>query len=86
LNKGRCDEMTSEFELYVQQQLSAIMKRLDEMESKMDRIFASGQIKQDSSRTSSTEVNRISQVVQAKLSNALARKRAKAVNEMNENL
>ena len=78
--------MTSEFELYVQQQLSAIMKRLDEMESKMDRIFASGQIKQDSSRTSSTEVNRISQVVQAKLSNALARKRAKAVNEMNENL
>jgi len=75
--------MTRETELIIRQQLSAIIKRLDEMECKIDRIGLHVQLKQnDCMRT--TEVDRI-KVVQEKISEALVRERAKAVAEMNEN-
>lgn len=75
--------MTSEFEVIIQQQLSTIMKRLDDIECKIDKVLLSEKLKLDDS-TPSTESNQISQVVRSKLSKALVRKRAKAVIEMNE--
>lgn len=75
--------MINEGELFVRQQLLAIIKRLDEMDCKIDKILMSEQLMQESC-TTTTDVNQISQVVRARLSKALARKRAKAVSEMNE--
>lgn len=75
--------MTHEAELIIQQQLSSIISRLDEIEYKIDRISLHVQLKQDDCMPV-TEEDRF-KVVQEKLSEALVRERAKAVAEMNEN-
>lgn len=74
--------MTPETELILHQQLSAIIKRLDELEAKIDKILLSEHPTQDGCTT--TEVNQISQGLREKLSNALVRKRAHAAAVMHE--
>ncbi len=76
--------MTSETELILLQQLSAIMQRLDNIECKIDKILMSGQLQQDGCTT--TEADQISQDVREKLTNALVRKRAKAAARLNEKI
>ncbi|MDD2732908.1 MAG: hypothetical protein PHF56_03125 [Desulfuromonadaceae bacterium] len=75
--------MKHEVLLNIQQQLSAIICRLDKIENKIDRISLYVQLKQEECMPA-TEMDRIKEV-QEKLSEALVRERAKAVAGMNEN-
>ncbi|MDU0459579.1 MAG: hypothetical protein RW306_12705 [Geobacteraceae bacterium] len=75
--------MTNEVELLIQQQLLQIIKKLDDMGGKIDRLLVSEQPKQECCEIS-TDADQISEDVRAKLSEALVRKRARAVAEMNK--
>lgn len=77
--------MTRETELIIQQQLTVIIKRLDEMECKIDKILVPELLQRHDS-TTPTEESLVSESIQAKLTKALVRERAKAVAEMNEKL
>jgi len=75
--------MTNEVELLIQQQMLQIMKRLDDIGGKIDRLIVSEQPKQECCEISN-DADQISEDVRNKLSEALVRKRARAVAEMNK--